>query len=340
MGGALLLLLCYGCEAPNPSAQWTIQVKETLQNNYKAMHDSSAALEAAVKEHCAIDAEQPATLISAQEAWRLTMANWEAVQWAQFGPILENNDHWKIQFWPDKKNIVARKVTSALASDDPITVATITDASVVVQGLSALELLLFDDKFAPKLATKEAKLCELTVAIASRYEQTSAKIVAEWQDINPANLSQADILQSLLTHVEKIKIDKLGLVLGKKTRNQVANGYFAESWRSKQSFANIQANFFAIKALLGANHSGFGLAKYLNALGHPEVADALVTKVDAILTTLETFQQPLMIAVKDPESKSQVEILYQQIEQFNEQLRNDLVPALGIALGFNANDGD
>ena len=117
-----------------------------------------------------------------------------------FGPLAEGNRAWQIQFWPDKKNLVARQVEALLNSKPGLTAADLDNASVVVQGLTAYEYLLFDPALDLNNSEQKARYCPLLVAIGEHQQSLAADILASWQskDGMAAQLREPEAARTML----------------------------------------------------------------------------------------------------------------------------------------------
>src|SRR6185312_13213928 len=87
------------------------------------------------------------TLRSARYQFAALATGWGRVQYISFGPIFEHQRAFRIEYWPDKRNVVGRQLAEVLkkqehAALEPDRFATTT---VGVQGLPALERMLFGD---------------------------------------------------------------------------------------------------------------------------------------------------------------------------------------------------
>ncbi|RLP55615.1 MAG: hypothetical protein D6160_04220 [Ketobacter sp.] len=354
----LVALLAVSCSQPSAEDKWMQFVTQTVGKQYQDFADESSALAAAAGGYCGRDGNPESDLQLLQQQWLKTMSAWQTVQWVRFGPIVQNNEDWRIQFWPDKKNLVSRKTQQLLQKDEPITDAVIESASVVIQGLSELELLLFDEEYTPVYAADDPmaqRQCQLLEAVSNRLKKTTSQIAADWKDpaaneewLNSiadqdekqlASLRNGKIVDSILAQVERVKVDKLGGPLGFKNRSKQANGYFSESWRSGSSLENVKHNLAAIKALL-AHPDEYDLSDYLIEHDQAELAQKLAASLDSILTQIEAVDADLKVAVTQPQSKAEIAKIYDQVNGLNQILREQLAPALGVVLGFNSNDGD
>ncbi len=73
---------------------------------------------------------------------------WSGIEFLRFGPLAAENHYEKINFWPDPRGVAQRQMPGMLskfaAAPDPAAIA-LSSHSVAVQGLPALEYLLYRD---------------------------------------------------------------------------------------------------------------------------------------------------------------------------------------------------
>lgn len=348
-----------GCDKPSAKNNWLMSVAERIQLSYLSLENASGNLTVIVELYCKVEQQEKKVLLQqAQSQWRATMDAWQHIQWVRFGPISENNDDWKIQFWPDKKNLVARKTRQILAYRETITQQDVASASVVIQGIGALELLLFDNTESSLVDVESEtieKQCQLALATARNLNATTSRVASAWNEgefaqqwiEHNALLKQADslaeaegeVFDALLAQMERVKIDKLGGPLGYKNRSKKPNGYFSESWRSAHSIANIQSNIESFDSILD-DDKRYDLVELLIDQQHKILAEKLLAVTMALRTELADVQMPLKNAVINEQAVKQIQSIYALMGQLNSLLKSEVAPALGITLGFNANDGD
>ena len=120
------------------------------------------------------------TLKSAQQQFAALTAAWARIQYISFGPIFEHQRAFRIEYWPDKRNVVGRQLAEVLKKQDhaalePERFATTT---VGVQGLPALERLLFGDDALERIARAAAPLsaaaCSPRSATTSRPSRATS----------------------------------------------------------------------------------------------------------------------------------------------------------------------
>ncbi|MEZ5506733.1 MAG: hypothetical protein R3F38_12490 [Gammaproteobacteria bacterium] len=81
-----------------------------------------------------------------------------------FGPITDNNLDWKLQFWPDKKNILQRKCRRCWKVVNPFRPRLWRRQVWLCRALGAQEWLLFDEAFASAQAFSPATSAKLLIA--------------------------------------------------------------------------------------------------------------------------------------------------------------------------------
>lgn len=87
------------------------------------------------------------------DAYHDTYDGWMAVSWVNFGPQSLFMRPVRVHFWPDSRNTVGRQLAGVLNEprDDLLDPEVLASASVALQGLPALERLLFEgDGLAPR----------------------------------------------------------------------------------------------------------------------------------------------------------------------------------------------
>jgi uncharacterized protein len=369
--GALLTLTLVACTPSTPPAQQLLDSvgQRVILPFHQQFEASATKLQQSSDAFC----RQPdATQWSNVQAhWLSAMTDWQAVRLIQFGPIITDNQHWKIQFWPDKHNLIRKKINALLNSSDDITVERIEKASVVVQGLSALEFLLFDqDGGQRSLYSKpkgDTRRCQLLMAVSAHTQQVAAHLNAEWQPtgshylatlIQPGEKNTeypnheaalAALVDTLVASLESAKRDQLATPMGYRDKagkpvKRKPRPYLAQAWRSRQSIVLLQANIQAARQLfnggISASEKNYGFKHYLN---HQISTQALAGKIDnqftRIINQLDAMEPSLFDAVAN-QPTPQIHQVYEDVAQLVKLVKNQLPPAMGVTLGFNANDGD
>ena len=141
LAAAVLSLTLAACSPPDPQHKASAALADgVLLPAYAAWADADRQLAESAAAFCAGQQELP----EARQAFLAAQRGWSALQPLQLGPLAEGNLAWQVQFWPDKKNLVARQVEELLTRTPQLSQADLDQGSVVVQGLSAYEYVLFD----------------------------------------------------------------------------------------------------------------------------------------------------------------------------------------------------
>ena len=83
---------------------------------------------------------------AAQQAkldFRALVLAWSRIEFLRFGPLVEENRYERISFWPDPRNVMLRQIPGVLARYSRGELVDLSAQSVAVQGLPALEYLLY-----------------------------------------------------------------------------------------------------------------------------------------------------------------------------------------------------
>ena len=349
LAAALLGLLLAGCgpqEEPHARVGHAL-TEGVLLPAYQYWADGNAQLAGSAKAFC--DGEQ--TLEQARAGYLRAHHGWAALQPLMVGPLSEHNLAWQVQFWPDKKNLVARQVESLLKAQPDLTQEDLGKGSVVVQGLTAYEYVLFDPNSDLADEATRQRYCPLIIAIGGHQQALSARVLADWNGAEGmrARLTRfpneryaepqealADLLRTQVSAIDGLK-KKLGAPLGRQSKG-IPQPYQAEGWRSGNSLDSLSAAVESAERLWnGALQDG------VRTLLGSEQAE-LATRIDAAFgdtrERLAAFDEPLGALLGNPQGLSELNALYDSLNRLHRLLEGALARALGVQIGFNAHDGD
>lgn len=341
-------LLLAGCAPSDPQQQVSSALaQQVMLPAYSAWTASNRQLADSATNFCAGSQD----ITQARQVWLAAQSAWAALQPMAAGPLNEGNRAWQVQFWPDKKNLVARQVETLLNSKPQLSQTELDQASVVVQGLSAYEYVLFDPAIDLADSPQKARYCLLLIAIGQHQQQLADSLLTQWQakDGMTAQLQSfpnaryaqpsdaiADILRTQVTALDGLK-KKLATPLGRQSNGQ-PQPYQAESWRSDSSLGNLSASLSAAQNLWQGKDQ-YGLRHLLK----PE-QQALAKRIDAAYANtkaqLDGLSRSLKTLLASEDDRAQLGSLYEQLDQLHRLHERELAKALGVQLGFNAHDGD
>lgn len=352
------ILLLVACARPEPEQQLLNDaVYQVIVPAHDALLKSSKALTRRSQQFC--DAPQDAAALDAvHSAWFDTMRDWQAVKMISFGPVLEGNLAWQLQFWPDKKNLVRSKIEAFLAAEKPMTVEQLAEESVTIQGLSAVEYLLYDEqgKLSPFAVddADAARRCQLLFVTARHIERVATSLHQGWikqgymktllepgeaNALYPTRKQAVEqLLAVLVSNLEQVKKYNIEAPMGLRASKVKANPYLNEAWRSRLSRELLLARLQALHEFYRGGE-GYGFDDYLRATpGHEALADSIEQSFNQAISWTQQGEQPLFdVIATDPSS---MQPLLVEVSSLLTSLRFGVVEALGLTLGFNANDGD
>lgn len=114
-----LLLACtttaFGADADTQARElW----HQAIHDGYKLLATEVDELASATTDYC--NAPTPDSRQALDNSWLDAFLAWQQVRFVDFGPVENNNLSWQFQFWPDPKNLVARKAQYLLGTETPL----------------------------------------------------------------------------------------------------------------------------------------------------------------------------------------------------------------------------
>lgn len=329
-------------------------VETQIVPKYQTLATTTAALETQGSAFCA--APDAIGLDKLRRDFHDSMDAWMAIQHVRFGPIETLMRGFRLQFWPDKNNALGKQLGKLLTERDVAALAPerFQRTSAAVQGLPALERLLFD-KEADSVLLEESDertfRCQLLQAVTGNLASIATDLLRDWRDgetafsktidqAGPDNayfLDHREVSAKLLDGpafvLQAVTDQKLTRPLGKSLDR--AKPKRAESWRSGRSLRNIRLNIEAaaavydgLSALLPDNDDAGALKRRIDA----EFAMAK-KQLDAIPVTLRD-------AVTTTDGRAGIESLMQTLAGLSKVLQGPFAQATDLRVGFNALDGD
>lgn len=263
---------------------------------------------------------------------------WMGISHLQFGPLETGGRNMSIAFWPDTRGMTPRAVAALIDNQDPAIddPASFAEVSVAGRGLFALEGLLYDDT--PSDYSADSYECRLVTAMATDLARVGQEMQKEWQDhaaaLNSAGaagnstyLSRREATQELYTALMSgLEFDKdmrVGRPVGTFERPRPNR---AEAWRSGRSVANVTLSLQSLR----------DLARALADDDIPRTEAAFQAALDAAAAT----DDPIFATVSNPQGWLKAEVLAQKIGFIQDAITAEIGSALGVAAGFNSQDGD
>lgn len=283
---------------------------------------------------------------------------WSRVELVRFGSAREQNRYERLFFWPDPRGRGLQQIQEIIATEDAsaASVATLREKSVAVQGLFALEFILYGT--GSEVLTEPADparsfRCRFGAAIAGAIAQTAEEILEGWtkpdgyaalmNDAGPENpvyRSHGEAVQELI----KAAREQLQLARDLKLAHAIedtpakAQPKRAPFWRSDLTLASIRANIAAVEALVGPDGVGAVLPR-----DEPWIANELafeLREVDRTLVRVGERGERWEVLVADDESHADLTYALIPLAAAIALLEGGYPAALGLITGFNSLDGD
>lgn len=263
---------------------------------------------------------------------------WADAQMFRLGPLAEGQRAERFAYWPERRNIVDKQLSALLAKPETMTLdaARLGESSVAVQGLLALERLLYREEPISPAG------CAIVAAISDNLRNIATEVQAIWQETqsapapfaaNPAEAT-TQFYTNMLTLLQVVAEQKIGGPLGAEVA--AAKPKSAEQWRSRRSMQNIRRNLAATQIAF------FGEGGFAGLLGEGQQAlhDKVQQAFDDATAAAGAAGDDLGADVADEGRRHLVTELLVKVNHLRDVLRQDVPPVLGITLGFNELDGD
>ena len=283
------------------------------------------------QKHCQQAPVSGDALKELRDQWLVLAQAWAGAEMVNFGPATASMSNLYINYYPDERGLVHGGVADLIAANPKLTAEQLANESAIVQGIPGLEEALYAND------SLDAGQCAYVLSASSALSTRLKDIEKNWQQ-NSTTLLAIDKtaesdqglnqwFNSLLSLVETMKsnaIDQpLGLTGKKKGHLPAATaGQSRAIINAKLATLNKAMTDPVLTAILGSNNE--------NA-----VADTLSTALADATTLLAQMPEDLATADKATQQE-----LYDKLTTITRIIKRQLIPTLGIRVGFNSTDGD
>ncbi|MEZ2131995.1 MULTISPECIES: imelysin family protein [unclassified Sinorhizobium] len=324
-------------------------IDEVIRPGYRNMQQSAARLTTAMKDLCDGGTEQ--TLERAKTAFDDTIRYWSIIEIVQTGPVMDDNRFEHILFYPDRKGVGLKQVQALIAKADEkdTTIDAIAAKSVALQGLTALEYVLYGSGSESLITEKNGFRCRYGAAVAGNIQREAGKIVAAWEKPDGVQASwkhpgpdSADFMDNreavtallgILVHgAENVRDQRLETFY--KGGDTTPRPRMAIYWRSRNTWKSMAANLEGLKTFW----EKAGMADLL-----PPDKRAVVAEIDAsfkaLLEAVPKLNPDIEVAVSDAE-RAKLDTLLATSRNLITELNDQYGAAIGLSAGFSFSDGD
>jgi predicted lipoprotein len=321
-----------------------------IRPGYHHFTEKAGTMEESMAKLCSSPSSE--SLVKAQSTFGDLVESWSRIEIVRVGPVLDGNRFERILFFPDRKGTGLKQVQSALAKPDPsvTSVDTLKDRSVAMQGLGALEFVLFGTG-SETLSTPEGSYrCQYGTAIAANMKRLGSELTEAWDapdgiaaawktpgPNNPVYRDEAEAAKELLgvlVHAAETVRDQR---IEHFYKGDAAKALPRQAiyWRSGNTFRSITANIEGIRDLMAQS----GMVDLL-----AEDNRSVVSSVDFVAHSLSRVsgdvEPDVTKVLAAPEQVAKLDFLLLNSRDLILRLNNDLGGGIGLAAGFSFSDGD
>lgn len=339
--------------APRPPIEPVLDrmLEEYVRPGYADFNWAATALESAAGALCA--SPSVANLETTRSVFRSVAGQWARIEWLRLGPVMSENRLERILFFPDRKGTGRKQVQSAILSKDKSVtdVRSLTGKSVAMQGLGALEFILFGNGSYTLALSKGDHRCAFAYAVAANLVKLSGEIVDRWSAdsvflpvflkpsaSNPLYRTDQEALNVLLGQMihglEAMRDARIGAFLDTEDpdHNRPKSALF---WRSGMTMSTIGAGLSGLEAMF--NNSGI---EVMAADMSPKIAAMIRFEFTQAIRTADSLNEPLAVMLTEPKTYDKLVYLAYAIKIIIGRLDQEFAQAGGQAVGFSFGDGD
>lgn len=315
--------------------------------------DDISALKTDVTALCA--APSVGALTAARDAFKTVAVSHSRIEFLRLGPLGVEDRAERLLFWPDSKGIALKQVQSALAEKEPTAAdpTTLRKKSVAMQGLNALEYVLFGTGSDTLAATDGVYRCSYGAAITSLLTDLGATLDGEWQDKSASGPAEAmlhpkpdatdyrtaqEVLEklvgSLIVGTEVIRDQRLSPILGaSEDKPKPKSALF---WRSGMTVPSLKTGFAGLNDFFSA----MTLPDILKSTGNAWISNGAAFEFKNATDTIAKISDHIDVAVTDRRQLQALNTLVNLSRTLDNLLGENLPAALGLTTGFSQLDGD
>lgn len=266
-----------------------------------------------------------------RDQWLVLAQAWASAEMVNFGPATASMSNLYINYYPDERGLVHSGVADLIAANSKLTAEQLANESAIVQGVPGLEEVLYAND------SLDAGQCAYVMSASSALSTRLKDIEKNWQQ-NATDLLAIDKtaesdqglnqwFNSLLSLVETMKSNAIDQPLGLTAK---AKGHLPAA-TAGQSRAIITAKL----ATLNQAMTDPVLTAIFGGNNENAVADSLSTALADTTTLLAQMPEDLATADKATQQE-----LLDHLTSITRIIKRQLIPTLGLRVGFNSTDGD
>lgn len=346
-----ILLAAQQAIAAPTAEQVTTVMRKTVENvvrpAYGSFETQTSQLQIQISQLCTTPNEM--ALSGAREQFTSTAQSWASIELFRSGPVMDQNRLERVLFYPDRKSTGLKQVQKLLVENNLSAIITdkFATKSVAVQGLGALEFLLFGTGY-EDLTTKDGSFrCQFAETISDNLHSIATELQTNWngeyseQWINPAqensvfiNHQEAvnELLGTIVHGLEAIKDIRVNAFLREEpNRDRPKSALF---WRSENTLSMMRANLEFIQALLRDGDL------YSLAGENTRIIEQIEFELKQNKAAIDAVKIPLFDALKDEVLRGKLAYFGTSLKFTITRIDREFAQDLGLSSGFSFSDGD
>lgn len=332
-------------------------LEQHVRPGYGKLASSAANLSLTMSRFCA--QQSASSRRTVDWAFDQLVDAWGSIDHIGFGPVTTDNRLERILFWPDRRGLGARQVSQALETRDPGVAdpQTLAGKSVALQGLGALEIVLFSARTTEDGEGK-AHRCVFAEAIAANLAHMTKAVADEWSapdgfsrlwltpgEMNPAFKTSAEttleLAKALDRGIERLRDEQIVGPLGLNAQRRKSPAIFNVSGRTMRAISAKAGGLLDLYTKGGIQQAilAFGPAAGPKQTEFRKDAGA----VSAELRRVRTITLALVPQSRPFDDQKTAAWLIQTgfpLKNARFLASRLLHQTAGIPMGFTANDGD
>ena len=312
-----------------------------IQNDYQLLLDEVIKFESGYNQF--LNSKSQTDFDTAKVRWERSYMKWQSVLAYDFGPGMENNLKTNLGTFPTDTLKVVNYI-----KENKYDFSTIS--SNVAKGFHVFDFLLFRNNSITYFSDKY--YADYGIAVISQMKALLQNTISGWNTYQNKFIASTGtestsafsmFVNDYIKAYEECKWTKVGIPLGKQSLDVVQPTYI-ETPRAKITWKLLIANIKAVKRQFNGDmqsgKQGIGFDDYLKAVNKSDLVSTINNEFDAIINTVQGFNEDLETMLLNPSKKKQVDDLYTQIHNLTIHLKTDMTAAFGIMITYQDNDGD
>lgn len=330
-GGTIAQITAVDISAETEQTYLTHVANDIVIPAYADVAKQSDALHDLAQKHCQKAPVSGEELQALRDQWLVLAQAWASAEMINFGPATASMSNLYINYYPDERGLVHSGVAELIAANPTLSPEQLANESAIVQGVPGLEEALYAND------SLDASQCAYVMSASSALSTRLKDIEKNWQQhstellaIDKTAESDQGLNQwfnSLLSLVETMKSNAIEQPMGLTGK---AKGHVPAA-TAGQSRAIINAKLATLNTAL----TDPVLTAILASNNENNVADRLSTALADTTTLLAQMPEDLTTADKAAQQK-----LLDHLTTITRLIKRQLIPTLGIRVGFNSTDGD